>query len=211
MADCTGHGVPGAFLSMIGNMLLNKIVNEDNSLSPAIILERLHDDMRKVLKQNGKQRQGNEGMDIGLCQIDLDNNKVVFAGARRPLYLIISNSNGEDEHNKLIEIKGDRKSIGGRQKEEKRQFTNHELEIHEGDMLYMSSDGLVDQHNAQDEKLGSVKLQAKLEAIAHKNMVEQKELLLELLHRHQNNESQRDDITLVGVQIAGAQTKNVIY
>lgn len=200
VADCTGHGVPGALLSMVGSMLLNKIINEEKIVDPAQVLDHLHKDMREELKQKGNVRQGNDGMDIGLCQIDFDTKKLIYAGARRPLYFV--KNAAEKNVSKLIEIKGDRKSIVGRQKEDKIQFCNHELGINTGDMIYMTSDGYVDQHNIHNEKMGSLRLEAELEKIARDSMEIQKSHLLTMLDNYQKNETQRDDITIVGVKIS---------
>ncbi|MFK5984170.1 MAG: AAA family ATPase [Pseudomonadota bacterium] len=204
VADCTGHGVSGAFLSMIGHTLLNKLINEKHLTEPAKVLEQLHTDMRIALQQQGNLHQANDGMDIGLCQIDLDNNKVIYAGAKRPLYIVKNTQiKVNNHHNKtleLTEIRGNYKSIGGRQKENKRQFTNHELIIQKGDMLYLSSDGYIDQNNNQDKKLGSLKLEQQLQIIANKDICEQESHLLEVLKKHQKNEPQRDDITLLGIR-----------
>ncbi|MCP4150386.1 MAG: AAA family ATPase, partial [bacterium] len=130
VADCTGHGVPGAFVSMIGNALLNKIVNENKVFTPSVILEQLHMGVRTALKQETEYGETADGMDVCLCRIDFDLNRVVFAGAKRPIYIV------RDNH--LTETKGDRKSIGGMQREMKRVFTDQRLEVKTGDMLYLT-------------------------------------------------------------------------
>ncbi len=148
VVDCTGHGVPGAFMSMIGNTLLNEIVYQKHILDPSEILGQLHLGIRRALRQENK---GNDdGMDLCLCRIEHDagfDKKVIFAGAKRPIYIF--------RQGEIIEIKGDKKSVGGRQKEEKRIFTNHELLLNNGDMIYLCSDGLADQPNEKNDKLGT--------------------------------------------------------
>ncbi len=199
VADCTGHGVPGAFLSMIGASLLNQIIKEKKILSPALILEQLHIGIRTALRQEDKKNQAHDGMDIAVCLIDLRERKITYAGAKRPLYFygvpIIENTAN------LKKIAGDRKSIGGAQKERKRSFSETTFQYSPGDMLYLSSDGLVDQHNRQDKKFGSLALQTLLKTLAHKQLSLQKAIILEALSNHQGKESQRDDITLLGVRL----------
>jgi serine phosphatase RsbU (regulator of sigma subunit) len=194
VADCTGHGVAGAFLSTIGNMLLNKIILEKRIFNPALILAALHEEIKITLRQEGKSRQANDGMDIAVCQIDLAMQLILYAGARRPLYLVAAN-------NELIKIAGDRKSIGGRQKEAIRYFADHALTFSDGDMLYLASDGLVDQHNHDNQKFSSLTLESTLRTIANQDMNTQKQLLIEALDQHQGNENQRDDITLFAARL----------
>ncbi|NOR80946.1 MAG: SpoIIE family protein phosphatase [Methyloprofundus sp.] len=199
VADCTGHGVPGALLSMIGHSLLNKIIIENKVFSPACILEQLHVEIRSALRQEGNNHQTHDGMDIGICQIDVRKQKITYAAAKRPLYFF-DLSTTETEHN-LQKIPGNRKSIGGQQKEQKRTFSETEFQYSSGDMLYLSSDGLVDQHNQKDEKFGSLRLQALLKTLVNKELAMQKVFILEALSKHQGKEPQRDDITLFGVRL----------
>jgi predicted ATPase/serine phosphatase RsbU (regulator of sigma subunit)/tRNA A-37 threonylcarbamoyl transferase component Bud32 len=194
VGDCTGHGVPGAFLSMIGNMLLNKIILEKRVYNPALILAALHEEVRIALKQQGKSRQANDGMDIAVCQIDLTMQLILYAGARRPLYLV-------DDNNELIKIAGDRKSIGGRQKEAVRRFADHALTFSDGDMLYLSSDGLIDQHSHDNQKFSSLKLENTLLTMAKQDIKTQQQLLIDTLEQHQGDENQRDDITLFAARL----------
>jgi len=199
VADCTGHGVPGALLSMIGHSLLNKIIIENKVFSPASILEQLHIEIRSALRQEDKNSKAHDGMDIGICRIDLQKQKIIYAAAKRPLYFF-DLSTTDIEYN-FHKIPGNRKSIGGLQKEQKRSFSETEFQYSSGDMLYLSSDGLVDQHNQRDEKFGSLRLQALLKTLVNKELVTQKALILEALSQHQREESQRDDITLFGVRL----------
>lgn len=202
VADCTGHGVPGAFLSVIGHTLLNKIIIEKHIFSPALILEALHDEVRTSLRQKGKKRQANDGMDIAICQIDLSKQSLIFAGAKRPLYVYQNNQN------QLLKIAGDKKSIGGRQKEQERHFTDHQVNFSYGDTLYMNSDGFVDQHNADGKKFGSLKLESVLQQVGVFDAAAQKQQLNEALDKHQGDESQRDDITLIGIKLKATNKRN---
>jgi len=197
VADCTGHGVPGALLSMIGCMMLNEVLHARHILDPAKILARLHQGFRYVLKQGIEETDTYDGMDIGLCRVDLPAGKITYAGARRPLFYA---ANSE-----FIEIKGDRKSIGGRQKEIKHTFTNHEIDIpdknQDGIVIYLTTDGFADQHNPGNRKYGSRHFKQFLRSIASLPMAQQKEALLKELDRHQANEEQRDDITIIGIRV----------
>jgi ligand-binding sensor domain-containing protein/serine phosphatase RsbU (regulator of sigma subunit) len=197
VADCTGHGVPGALLSMIGCMKLNEVVNDMHIFNPSLVLSHLHQGFRSVLKQEIEETDTHDGMDVGVCRIDLKTGKITFAGAGRPLFYV--------KGSKLVEVKGDRKSIGGRQKEEKRSFTNHEIDILgkklEKIMLYLTTDGFADQHNPQNQKYGSRRLKKFLKDHAHLNTVQQKAALVEELKKHRANEEQRDDITIIGIHI----------
>ena len=178
-------------------MLLNKIINEKQIFSPAHVLEHLHNEVRGALKQEGKTRQSNEGMDIGLCRIDLLNRNLTYAAAKRPLYLV----RAQGEKNTLVKIRGDRKSIGGRQKESRRIFNEQLVEFCDGDSVFLSSDGFVDQHDVNNKKFGSAKLETILQSVAGKDSDKQQEILIQALAGHQGNELQRDDITLFGFSL----------
>lgn len=193
--DCTGHGVPGALLSMIGNILLDEFVSINRIFSPALILEELHINIRKILKQESEYLHPNDGMEVCLCMLEPKRKKLTFAGAKRPLYWL------RTEDAELIEIKGDRWPIGGMQREQKRTFTNRVLSIESGDVIYLTSDGFADQNNKEDKKFGSKKLKELLKSSGALSMKKQKERLIKELQRHQGKEEQRDDILLIAVKI----------
>jgi len=204
VADCTGHGVPGALLSMIGYMMLNEVVDEKRIFDPAQALSHLHQGFRTVLKQELDLEENGaydtyDGMDVALCRIDLNTGQITFAGARHSLFYI--------KDSELIEIKGNRKSIGGRQREEIRAFTNHQVDIPIGKngeeelMIYMATDGFADQHNHQNQKFGTRRLREFLRDNAHLNAAQQMETLVKAWETHQANEEQRDDITVIGIRL----------
>lgn len=199
-ADCTGHGVPGAFMSMIGNNLLNQIVIENRIHDPALILETMHGGIRRALKQDSAETESQDGMDVALCRIERETGLVVFAGAKRPLYLI-------DEQGEFIEIKGDTKSIGGKQKEARRTFTNHEIQIGKGVTLYMATDGYGDQSGEVSPKFGTRRFKEFLKSISYLSMEDQYVALIHELKNHQGAEPQRDDITVIGIRIPGKKRK----
>lgn len=197
--DCTGHGVPGAFMSMIGNTLLNEIVNQNKVCDPARVLELLHVGIRKALRQSKEAGRANDdGMDLSLCVLYPSENgmrRVVFAGAKRPLWYL------KPPYTEMEEIKGDRKSIGGLQREGKREFTDKELLLPEDSLLYLYSDGYPDQNNPEKKKFGSRRLKEFLLEISALPLNRQKERLDAVLAEHQGEAEQRDDITILAVKV----------
>jgi ligand-binding sensor domain-containing protein/serine phosphatase RsbU (regulator of sigma subunit) len=192
VADCTGHGVPGAFMSMIGMASLNEIVNKEKIYSPAQILTTLHTTIRQSLKQ--EEAANDDGMDIALCLIekqDEENVKVTFSGAKRPLYY--------SENEELKIIKGNRKSIGGAKKE--RVFTEEEIFLSKGEIIYLFSDGIIDQHAPNRRRFGTPLLEKTIRKVLTQPLKEQKEVIEEVLKNHQQDMPQRDDIAVVGIKV----------
>lgn len=192
--DCTGHGVPGAFMSMIGNTILNEIVTLQNVIEPAQILEKLNQGIWDALHQEDYQNL--DGMDICLCVIDdadeLNMRVINFAGAKRPLFIL--------KNDKLIEVKGSRKSIGGRQKTEA-EYEQRQLLLDSGDILYLTTDGYVDQNDFDRIKYGTLRFKKILASFTGMSLHDQKEVLLEEMRSHMGEEEQRDDITLIGLKM----------
>jgi serine phosphatase RsbU (regulator of sigma subunit) len=133
--DCTGHGVPGAFMSMLGVSFLNKIIIEKNILNADAILNDLRNNVISALQQTGQEGEARDGMDMSLVVIDLENMSMEFAGANNPLYMI--------REDVLKETKADRMPIAYYQESEK--FSKHKIELHKGDTFYLFSDGYADQ------------------------------------------------------------------
>ncbi len=194
--DCTGHGVPGAFMSLIGNRLLNEIIKEKKITDPAGILKMLN---RGVIEELNQEHTHNmDGMDMVICQLEKINetkHKVIFAGAKNHLYYYTAG--------KTKMIKGDRQAIGGviQGINKKAQYTNHELELNKDDMLYLLSDGYTDQQNPERERLGRRKLLKLIEKNAQKDITQQKQIFNDALKKHQQNELQRDDITFMALKL----------
>ena len=201
VADCTGHGVPGAFMSMIGNSLLDEIVIENGITEPDKMLNQLRDHIIKALGQEGITGEQQDGMDIALCNVDVVNGharSLQFAGAYNPLWLV-----RKDE---LIEIKGDKQPIGIYEKMEK--FTKHEIELQKGDMLYTFSDGYADQFGGdakseygEGQKFMKSKFKKLLLSIQDKPMEQQKQILDKTIEKWKGNIEQADDICVVGVRV----------
>lgn len=188
--DCTGHGVPGALMSMIGNTLLNEIVNLSKITNPAEILNKLNtrviEDLHKDINQGTY-----DGMDATICVIDEKNKTLEYSGAYRPLNYF--------KDGNFFEIKGDRKSIGDIKKG-RINFTTKKIELNESVILYLYSDGYVDQHNEQNNKFGSKRFKKLLSNIHTSSIDKQKGILLDELKSHKGNEIQRDDITILGIK-----------
>ncbi|HNC43968.1 MAG TPA: SpoIIE family protein phosphatase, partial [Acidobacteriota bacterium] len=195
IADCTGHGVPGALMSMIGTTLLNQIVVEKGITEPGRILELLHEGIRRALRQGEAGTETQDGMDIALCQINVTHRRLVFAGAKRPLYVVWNDGSFE-------EIPGNRKPIGGQQREEIRRYQSQELELQSGMMLYMCSDGFTDQPNLERQKYGTKRLRTLLQTVAGIPVEIQHQHIEQALAAHQGSELQRDDITVFGLKIS---------
>jgi len=192
--DCTGHGVPGAFMSMIGSRLLNEIVNEQKVSETNQILELLNQGVKKALKQ--EQTQNQDGMDVCLCKIIKNKSdfSVHFSGAKRPLWIY------KKESNKILRIKGDKKTVGGKYFQES-VFTKREMKLQAGDTLYLFSDGYIDQNGADRKKIGSQNLFKYLEELAPQNLETQMQVLEDKLDTWKGKEEQRDDITIMGVRL----------
>jgi len=192
--DCTGHGVPGAFMSMIGHTILSEIVNENRIFDPARILEMLHEGIVKALKQH---ESGNtDGMDVCLCRVEPQGDgqhfALTFAGAKRSLYIF--------QNREISEIKGDRFTVGGTQLVQEVSFENHYLQLAKGDCIYLSTDGFIDTPNPDREKFGSEKFRTRLLTYAKESMLLQKKFMHEELKFNKRGAVQRDDITLMGIR-----------
>ena len=194
VADCTGHGVPGALMSMVGNGLLNEIVNVKGVTQPNLILYKLNEGLRKALKQDAKENQQGDGMDIALCVIDKKNHSIQFSGANRHLLYF--------RKMEYDLIKGNKHGIGGLHTESMHEFTNHTIPYQEGDIIYMYTDGYADQFGGKKVKRMMTRNLIKL--LKHTlsfGIAEQEQLLIKWLENWQGKQEQTDDILLLGVQL----------
>ncbi|HAF27422.1 MAG TPA: hypothetical protein DCG75_00095 [Bacteroidales bacterium] len=196
--DCTGHGVPGAFMSIVGNNQLNYAIDVKKARQASEILDSLNEGVVETLREKGNEKVGlsgvKDGMDLALCIIDYKNMKLQFAGANNPLCLI--------RNNELIQIKGDKMAIGGNFDDELPKFTNHEIDIQKGDVLYTFSDGYPDQFGGGDGRKFMVKKFRELLLEIHQNPIEEQERILEEhLDEWRGKEEQVDDIIVIGVKI----------
>ncbi len=186
--DCTGHGIPGAFMSALGHEFLNEIIIHNHNHEPASILNQLHNRVMKALRQEESNNQ--DGMEISLCRIDRQKREIVFAGARRPLIIV-------DEKG-VQTVKGDKQAIGGTHKVGvDRDFTEHVIPLAEGTSYYLFSDGLQDQLGAEG-KYGRKRLESLLADMHTKDPQDQINLLSENFKNWKGAEKQVDDILLIG-------------
>ncbi len=192
-SDCTGHGVPGAFMSIIGINFLNEIVNENLVLTPAEILNQLRKKVIKTMVHANKIEESKDGMDISLIVIDYDRMELEFAGAYNHLYYI--------RDHMLEVIKADRMPIGISEKT-MMPFTNHKIKIQSGDQFYMFTDGYADQFGGPLKKKFRVgALRELLLEIHEKDMNEQKRLLHENFINWKGKQQQVDDVLAIGIRI----------
>lgn len=195
VVDCTGHGVPGSFMSIVGSTLLNQIINIQQVHNPAQILEELNQRVINTLSQD--EHTNDDGMDVCLCLFEKEEDggvQLTYSGAKRDLYYITP------ESDELQVLNGDRKLIGGRQRKEKH-FTNQVLNLQAGDHVYLSTDGLVDQHNQLRKKFGTLRLKHLLTQLASKPIKEQGEVIDQAFLNFKGIMEQRDDVTLIGITV----------
>jgi tetratricopeptide (TPR) repeat protein len=190
--DCTGHGVPGAVMSMLGISFLNDIVSSEQLLKPSEVLNRLRDKVIKELRQTGEAGGSKDGMDISLCRLDLATNELQWAGAYNPLNLF---RNGQ-----LEELKADKQPIGYHP--ENHPFTNHEIQLQKGDSIYIYSDGYADQFGGpKGKKIKYKQLEDLIIANYHLPLKDQKEILNERFIEWKGALEQVDDVCVFGVRV----------
>lgn len=189
-ADCTGHGVPGALMSMIGHNLLDKIINVDNVHQPSKVLDIMSRGLEKTFSR--EKNVGSiirDGMDIGLCVVDKPKRRVEFAGAFFPLYIV--------RDNRLLDIKGDKYPLGMTPPDTL--YTNNEIDLFENDMMYLFSDGYVDQFGGVENKKFMYRRFRYLLMNIHQFPVEDQKLILEEnIRTWMGNVPQIDDILVMG-------------
>jgi serine phosphatase RsbU (regulator of sigma subunit)/ligand-binding sensor domain-containing protein len=191
-ADCTGHGVPGAFMSMLGVAFLNEIVNKDHIVQPDIILGKLREKVIEALQQQGISGEAKDGMDIVVICIDNSEMKLQYAGAYNPLITV--------RKKQLNEIVADKMPIAIY--ERMKEFTNHELAIEKGDLFYFFSDGFEDQFGGPEgKKFKAKRFRELLVEISESPMKEQKEMIEKTFEKWKGSQDQVDDIVVLGVRI----------
>ncbi|MBA3665620.1 MAG: tetratricopeptide repeat protein [Bacteroidetes bacterium] len=197
--DCTGHGVPGAFMSIVGHNLLNQAVNEHGKTKPSDILDEINIGLSETLRQSIEDSAVKDGMDIALCSLDKQGDKYLlqFAGANNPVWIVKA-----DQPSTLIEIKGDKYPIGVFLGEELHKFNNHEIELVKGDTLYVFTDGFADQFGGKKGKKYKYKpLQQLILSIQSETMVRQHDILNRALIEWKSDLEQVDDVLIIGVRV----------
>ena len=191
-ADCTGHGVPGAFLTMLGTSFLNEINATPALLTPAEILNQLRERIIKDLHQTGKAGESKDCMDISLLRLNLQTKEMLWAGANNPLYYISGNE--------LYETKPDKQPIG--HADNLKPFTNHSFRLLKDEAVYIFSDGYSDQFGGPGgKKFMSKKLKETILSISALSLFEQKEKLNEIFENWKGNLQQIDDVCVIGIRV----------
>ena len=192
--DCTGHGVPGAFMSIVGYNLLKDILKNTDSMQPSIIMDKMNDGVANTLHTNttsGKQTK--DGMDMTLCALNYDTLELQFSGAFNPLYII--------RGNELIQYKADKFPVGmfiG----EKQNFTNHSIQLQKGDSIYIFSDGYADQFGGpKGKKFMAGNFRQLLSDVSKLPIEKQKTMLNQTIEEWRGNLEQVDDILIIGVKV----------
>ena len=212
VADCTGHGVPGAFMSMLGISFLNEIVRKQEITQANHILNELRKEIVNALQQKGQVDEQKDGMDISLLVVNTETNECQWAGANNPLYIVRGGQNPQgltkpellQNLEGLEEIKGDKMPIAIYLV--MNEFTNHNFNVEKGDCLYLFSDGFSDQYGGSNKrKFMSGNFKKLLQNISSKSMKEQKKILSETIDSWMNYSGktyeQTDDITVLGIKI----------
>ena len=191
--DCTGHGVPGAFMSILAYNLLEQTITASANFKPSEILSELSNAIIKSLKQTTDINSVKDGMDLALCLIDFKNLKLQFSGAHNPLYIVRNNA--------VIEFKADSKSIGFSYSNNNL-FTNTEIDLIKGDCIYVFSDGFVDQKGGLNKtKFFYNPFRQLLISLHDKSMNDQKQILEDVFTKWKGNNSQIDDVLVLGVKV----------
>ncbi len=203
-ADSTGHGIPGAFLSMLGSTLLREIVQKDKITETDVILGRLREGVIEALKQKGKLGEQKDGMDMSIITIDHKTNVIQFSGANNPIYILTNNKlkNLEplNDFNNFYEIKANKMPIAIFDRMDA--FTSHEVQLNKGDQIYLFSDGFSDQFGGdKGKKFKTKEFKRVLSENRDRPMKEQKEILNRIFESWKGDLEQLDDVVVLGVKI----------
>lgn len=193
-ADCTGHGVPGAFMSLIGSTLLQQVARMETVQSPGQLLDLLDVEIFKLLNRKTHDFFVDDGMDISLIEYDLETRAARFSGANRSMLLL--------QNGAISEIKGDRRAIGGSTRNENESFSVHSIQLEAGDLMYLYSDGITDQFGGSEgKKLKRSGLHEWIKETAHLTMDEQHDAIRQKMLLWRGSLPQIDDIILVGMRV----------
>ncbi len=198
VADCTGHGIPGAFMSVLGISLMNQIVIEEKNSNVSSILQRLNHKLNKAFDYSNdfieEERRPFDGMDIALCCIDYDSNFLTYSGALRPMYHI--------SKNELMSIDGSHYPIGGMNLESNRRYESQSVNFSKGDKLYFCSDGYADQFGgSRDKKFMTRNFKNLLLKTSKLSMQTQQLELERKFNEWKSNYEQTDDVLVLGVSL----------
>ncbi len=192
--DCTGHGVPGALISLIGFFLLNNIINIFQANNPGDILDMLDEEVTRTLRQDESDASSKDGMDISLCKVNKKKKQIEYAGAHRPLYYV-----SDDQ---LLEIKGNKFPIGGAQYKNRTHFTNTVINYKENDAIFLFSDGFPDQFGgSKNKKFSPRRIREIIQANLDKDLEHMNKVLEEEFEKWRGNNKQTDDVLMIGIKL----------
>ncbi len=192
--DCTGHGVPGAFMSIVGHDILTQVVSETSNAYPSEILDKLNKGVSETLKQTSEGHKLRDGMDIALCALNLKTMELQFAGAYNPLYIV---RGGE-----FIEVKGDNIAIGSYTDASQKNYTNHIIKIQKEDTIYVFSDGYADQFGGPDgKKFKLAQFKSMIMSLSGVSMTQQEIAIEKSIEEWRGPLQQVDDILVIGVRV----------
>jgi serine phosphatase RsbU (regulator of sigma subunit) len=193
--DCTGHGVPGAFMSIIGNTLLNYTLNDPEITGPSKALDYVDAELKKSLNKNTEDKPLRDGMDIALCCIDFKGMRLEYAGANNPLYIF--------RNKELIILNADKQPITASTESEPKPFTNQFFELRKGDAIYLFTDGYADQFGGEQEKKFMYKrFKETLLSIQDRSMEDQRFELYRTFQDWRGNLAQVDDVLVIGIKVS---------
>lgn len=193
VVDCQGHGVPGAFLSMIGNTLLSQIIIEEKTRMPDKILMKMNLKLSGILSNISIKESDKDLMNLGICMIDYDERKVYYSGAKHSLYYL--------NDGRFREIEGSRHPVGMIGKNEISRFTLHEIDIKGSLTIYMTSEGFNYEAAPADSRVAALQMINLVLKIASLPFAEQYDAVINELEKHHYKKIQTDDITIIGLQV----------
>ena len=197
--DCTGHGVPGAFMTMIASSTLSRIVRDEQCCNPAAVLQRLNRVIKQVLHQNNTSKLSDNGLDAAICSINFSSQTLVFAEARLALF--------HASNNEIEMIKGDRQSIGYKRSPEQFDFTNHQIVFNRDTNFYIATDGYLDQIGQETgARFGTQRFKALLAEQYQRSFADQREAFLSAFDAYRGRREPLDDVTVLGFCVSGSTT-----
>jgi serine phosphatase RsbU (regulator of sigma subunit) len=196
VADCTGHGVPGAFMCMVGTSLLNQIIHTEKVFNPSIVLSLLDTGVQTLLKQH--ETETRDGMDIALTLIDRESGEIEFAGALRPMVIFRKQDDGSFAPESLS---GEKFPVGGLMLQSDRTYKLQKVKLNPGDMMFMFSDGYPDQFGGpKGKKIMNKRFREILQDICTLSAAEQRQVLHSYFMEWKGNQEQVDDVLVVGIR-----------
>jgi serine phosphatase RsbU (regulator of sigma subunit) len=194
LGDCTGHGVPGAFMTLISNGALNQASREVEPGKPGLLLQRIHQLIQSALGQHLAEGASDDGLELGICYIPTQSDTMIFSGARFELFIL--------ENDEISGVKGTKKGTGYRGIPKDQEYSEIVIELRHGQRFYMTSDGIIDQVGGEKRRgFGKRKFKALLQESRDLSFEKQKDLLLQALGDHQGSENRRDDVSIIGFSL----------